>query len=182
MPEMPAIVNVEPTIYELSSPGRTGVTFPEPDVPDFKLPENLLRKELPLPELAEADVVRHYVNLSKYNYSVDGGFYPLGSCTMKYNPKINEDTARLPGFALHPSTPARGDGAGQPVADVPVTGMAEGNFRFCRRDPPASRRRTWRTDRRADHARLSQRHAATKNAARCSSPIRPMAPTRLPPR
>ena len=96
----------EPTIYELSSPGRTGVTFPDPDVPRTELPENLLRKGLPLPELAEADVVRHYVNLSKYNYSVDGGFYPLGSCTMKYNPKINEDTARLPGFAFtHPLQP-----------------------------------------------------------------------------
>ena len=96
----------ELTIYELSSPGRTGVTFPEPDVPRVKLPENLLRKDLPLPELAEVDVVRHYVNLSKYNYSVDGGFYPLGSCTMKYNSKINEDTARLPGFAFtHPLQP-----------------------------------------------------------------------------
>ena len=96
----------EPTIYELSSPGRTGVTFPDPDVPLARLPENLLRNDLPLPELAEVDVVRHYIALSKYNYSVDGGFYPLGSCTMKYNPKINEDTARLPGFAFtHPLQP-----------------------------------------------------------------------------
>jgi glycine dehydrogenase subunit 2 len=72
----------------------------------MKLPENLLRKDLPLPELAEVDVVRHFVNLSKYNYSVDGGLYPLGSCTMKYNPKINEDTARLPGFSFtHPLQP-----------------------------------------------------------------------------
>ncbi len=70
------------------------------------MPENLLRKELPLPELSEVDVVRHFVNLSKYNYSVDGGLYPLGSCTMKYNPKINEDMARLPGFAFtHPLQP-----------------------------------------------------------------------------
>ena len=96
----------EPTIYELSSPGRIGVTFPEADVPPAKLPGNLLRRELPLPELAEADVVRHFINLSKFNYSVDGGFYPLGSCTMKYNPKINEDTARLPGFTFtHPLQP-----------------------------------------------------------------------------
>ena len=96
----------EPTIYELSSPGRTGVTFPDADVPRTILPENMLREVLPLPELAEVDVVRHYVNLSKYNYSVDGGFYPLGSCTMKYNPKINEDMARLPGFAFtHPLQP-----------------------------------------------------------------------------
>jgi len=96
----------EPTIYELSSPGRRGVTFPEPDVPRAELPVDLLRTDLPLPELAEVDVVRHFTNLSRYNYSVDGGFYPLGSCTMKYNPKINEDTARLPGFAFtHPLQP-----------------------------------------------------------------------------
>jgi len=101
-----AALSVEPTIYELSSPGRTGVAFPEPDVPRTKLPESLLRPDLPLPELAEVDVVRHYMHLSRYNYSVDAGFYPLGSCTMKYNPKINEDTARLAGFAFtHPLQP-----------------------------------------------------------------------------
>ncbi|MDW8226269.1 MAG: aminomethyl-transferring glycine dehydrogenase subunit GcvPB [Anaerolineales bacterium] len=97
---------VEPTLFELSSPGRVGVTFPEPDVPRAKLPESLLRAELPLPELSEVDVIRHYMRLSRFNYSVDGGFYPLGSCTMKYNPKINEDMARLPGFAFtHPLQP-----------------------------------------------------------------------------
>jgi glycine dehydrogenase subunit 2 len=97
---------IEKTIFELSSPGRTGMTFPDPDVPTAKLPESLLRADLPLPELAEVDVVRHYVRLSKFNYSVDGGYYPLGSCTMKYNPKINEDTARLPGFTFtHPLQP-----------------------------------------------------------------------------
>jgi glycine dehydrogenase subunit 2 len=97
----------ELTIFELSSPGRTGVTFPESDVPQFELPdETLLRKDLPLPELAEVDVVRHYMHLSHFNYSVDEGFYPLGSCTMKYNPKINEDTCRLPGFLFtHPLQP-----------------------------------------------------------------------------
>ena len=106
MTDASTTLTVEPTIYELSSPGRTGVTFPTPDVPRLVLPENLLRKELPLPELAEADVIRHYISLSKYNYSVDGGFYPLGSCTMKYNPKINEDTARMPGFIFtHPLQP-----------------------------------------------------------------------------
>jgi glycine dehydrogenase subunit 2 len=98
---------VEPTIFDLSSPGRIGVTMPASDVPETALPpEHLLRSELPLPELAEVDVVRHYMRLSKFNYSVDGGFYPLGSCTMKYNPKINEDTARLPGFLFtHPLQP-----------------------------------------------------------------------------
>lgn len=98
---------VEPTIFEISSPGRTGVTMPAVDVPTVALPpENMLRSELPLPELAEVDVVRHYMHLSKFNYSVDEGFYPLGSCTMKYNPKINEDTCRLPGFTnSHPLQP-----------------------------------------------------------------------------
>ena len=98
---------VEPTIFELSSPGRTGVTMPAPDVPASPLPpRDLLRAVLPMPELAEVDVVRHYMHLSKFNYSVDSGFYPLGSCTMKYNPKIDEDTCRLPGFLnTHPLQP-----------------------------------------------------------------------------
>ena len=93
----------EPTIYELSAPGRIGVQFPQSDVPLAAYPKDLLRAELPLPELSELDVVRHFTHLSTFNYSIDGGFYPLGSCTMKYNPKINEEIARLPGFALtHP--------------------------------------------------------------------------------
>ena len=93
----------EPLIYDLSSPGRVGVTLPRSDVPAAKLPEGLVREDLPMPELAEVEVVRHFVRLSQYNYGIDVGFYPLGSCTMKYNPKINEDTSRLPGFALtHP--------------------------------------------------------------------------------
>jgi len=96
----------EPTIYELSSPGRVGVRFPQADVPLSPLPEGFLRDQLPLPELSELDVVRHFTHLSQLNYSIDGGFYPLGSCTMKYNPKINEITARLPGFAFtHPLQP-----------------------------------------------------------------------------
>ncbi len=96
----------EPTIYELSSSGRVGVTFPSPDVPLSDLPKGLVREELPLPELSELDVIRHFTHLSTLNYSIDSGFYPLGSCTMKYNPKINEETARIPGFALtHPHQP-----------------------------------------------------------------------------
>ena len=96
----------EPTIYEISSPGRKGVRYPEPDVPLTDLPSDLLRADLPLPELSELDVVRHFTHLSQLNYSIDSGFYPLGSCTMKYNPKINEETSRLPGFAFtHPLQP-----------------------------------------------------------------------------
>jgi len=96
----------EPTIYELSSPGREGIHYPEVDIPKADLPKKLIRVKLPLPELSEIDVIRHFTHLSKLNYSIDNGFYPLGSCTMKYNPRINEVTSRLPGFTLtHPLQP-----------------------------------------------------------------------------
>lgn len=95
-------------IFELSREGRKGYSLPECDVPVDKLEdllgEELLREEAPaLPEVSELDVIRHYTNLSKLNYSVDTEFYPLGSCTMKYNPKMNEDVATLDGFtSIHP--------------------------------------------------------------------------------
>ncbi len=93
----------EPLIYELSSPGREGVKPPQLDVPESALPTNLLREELPLPEVSEIDVVRHYLRLSQLNYAIDKGMYPLGSCTMKFNPKVNEVAARLGGFTgVHP--------------------------------------------------------------------------------
>ncbi len=96
----------EPTVFELSSPGRIGVRYPVPDVPESTMPDALIRNYLPLPELSEQDIIRHYTRLSKLNYSVDGGLYPLGSCTMKYNPRVNEKAARLPGFAgVHPFQP-----------------------------------------------------------------------------
>ncbi len=94
---------LEPLIYDLSAPGRVGVNLPDPDVPAADLPRDLLRDELDLPEVSELDVVRHFTRLSKLNHGIDTGFYPLGSCTMKYNPRLNEDLARLPGFvAAHP--------------------------------------------------------------------------------
>ncbi|HSB88499.1 MAG TPA: aminomethyl-transferring glycine dehydrogenase subunit GcvPB [Anaerolineales bacterium] len=93
----------EPLIFDLGSPGRLGVSLPESDVPAQPLPRGLVRDDLPLPEVSELDVMRHFVRLSQLNYSIDTGFYPLGSCTMKYNPKVNEDAARLTGFAFtHP--------------------------------------------------------------------------------
>jgi glycine dehydrogenase subunit 2 len=98
-------------VFELSSPGRIAYSLPECDVPVSDpaalLPREYLRAEAPaLPEVSELDVVRHYSRLSQLNYGVDTHFYPLGSCTMKYNPRINEDMARLPGFArVHPLTP-----------------------------------------------------------------------------
>lgn len=98
----------EHLIFELSKPGRKAYNLPTLDVEDKDLnsfiPQEFLSDhELNFPELSEVDVIRHYTNLSNKNYGLDTGFYPLGSCTMKYNPKINEDTARYPGFAnVHP--------------------------------------------------------------------------------
>ncbi len=98
----------ETLIFELGASGRTSSPLPDCDVPARPLkeiiPAGLLRKKPPgLPEAGEAEVARHFTRLSSLNYGVDTGFYPLGSCTMKYNPKINEYAARLPGFArLHP--------------------------------------------------------------------------------
>ncbi|MFS1512941.1 aminomethyl-transferring glycine dehydrogenase subunit GcvPB [Chengkuizengella sp. SCS-71B] len=98
-------------IFELSKPGRVAYSLPECDVPQVSLndviPESMQRsKAAELPEVYEVDVIRHYTELSRLNFGIDNGFYPLGSCTMKYNPKINEDTARFPGFAkIHPHQP-----------------------------------------------------------------------------
>ena len=99
---------LQPTLDEISSTGRS--SFKVPHAPAGALegipPEHLRGAPVGLPEIDEPTVVRHFVNLSQLNYSVDGGFYPLGSCTMKYNPKVNEWAARLPGFAqLHPLAP-----------------------------------------------------------------------------
>ncbi len=100
---------IEPLIYEISSPGRIGVNLPKCDVPESELPTELMRESLDLPEVGELQVVRHFTKLSQLNYAIDKGFYPLGSCTMKYNPKINEDVARYPGFGLlHPMTDDEG--------------------------------------------------------------------------
>jgi glycine cleavage system P protein (glycine dehydrogenase) subunit 2 len=91
-------------IYEKSQAGRRGLAIPKPDLPVPEVPAGLARREPPrLPELAEPEVLRHFTELSTRNFGIDTGFYPLGSCTMKYNPRINERVVGLPGFArLHP--------------------------------------------------------------------------------
>lgn len=100
-----------PLIFEISKPGRTGYSLPGCDVPQQDIscliPDEFLRETDPeLPEVGEVDAVRHFTGLSRRNHGVDSGFYPLGSCTMKYNPKINEDIARFSGFTrLHPYQP-----------------------------------------------------------------------------
>ncbi|HEX7300864.1 MAG TPA: aminomethyl-transferring glycine dehydrogenase subunit GcvPB [Solirubrobacteraceae bacterium] len=104
------------TIFEKGAPGRRAFTCPELDVPvvDGLLPEGMRRgQRARLPEVSEPELVRHYVNLSKRNFDLDSGFYPLGSCTMKHNPRLHERVAALPGHArLHPwQDPARAQGA-----------------------------------------------------------------------
>jgi len=99
-------------IFEMSKPGRVAYSLPDCDVPEIEassvVPSHLLRSTpAELPEVYEVDVIRHYTELSRRNFGIDNGFYPLGSCTMKYNPKINEDVARFAGFAkIHPYQPA----------------------------------------------------------------------------
>src|SRR5690554_8081131 len=96
-------------IFEISKKGRRGHDLNIETNNLANLPQQLLREEaLNLPEASEPDVVRHYTNLSQKNFGVDTGFYPLGSCTMKYNPKINETISAMPGFHnIHPLTPEK---------------------------------------------------------------------------
>lgn len=91
-------------IYEISKNGKVGYSLPKEDIKDYKVNEDFLRKsDFIAPEVSELDVVRHFTNLSKKNYGVDEGFYPLGSCTMKYNPKINDEVVNNPRFKqIHP--------------------------------------------------------------------------------
>ena len=146
-------------IFELSHPGRSGYSLPASfdassrtnlcspkkrlavasSVSDAAVPSHLLRESaLELPEVSEVDVVRHYTNLSQMNFGVDTGFYPLGSCTMKYNPKINEEIASHPLFAgLHPLQPAQTVKGAQEVIDgldaalSAITGMKHFTFLPC---------------------------------------------------
>ncbi|MFJ7826770.1 aminomethyl-transferring glycine dehydrogenase subunit GcvPB [Psychrobacillus sp. NPDC096623] len=127
----------QPLIFEITKEGRVGYNLPELDVPEVDLstllPQAILRaEEAELPEVSELDIMRHYTALSNRNHGVDTGFYPLGSCTMKYNPKINESVARFPGFAnIHPlQEEASVQGAMELMYDlqehlIEITGMDE---------------------------------------------------------
>lgn len=122
-------------VLELSQSGRTGFSLREAHS-EVELPENLKRKtSLNLPEVSEPDVVRHYTNLSQMNFGVDTGFYPLGSCTMKYNPKINEELARIPEFTgAHPLMHSEGLEEVYRLADkylAAITGMSHFTFQPC---------------------------------------------------
>ena len=91
-------------LMDRSVPGRVGTTLPSLDVPtQAPPPAELLRDGLELPELSEGEIVRYFSQISQFNFSIDHNFYPLGSCTMKYNPKVNDEMASMPGFAAtHP--------------------------------------------------------------------------------
>jgi len=122
-------------VLELSQSGRTGFSLRKAHS-EVQLPENLKRKTaLNLPEVSEPDVVRHYTNLSQMNFGVDTGFYPLGSCTMKYNPKINEELARVPEFTgAHPLMHSEGLEEVYRLADkylAAITGMSHFTFQPC---------------------------------------------------
>lgn len=98
---------MEKLLFELSKKGKKGVKLPSCDVEGVELTQivdkEYIREELNLPEVSELDAVRHFSRLSQLNFSIDTNFYPLGSCTMKYNPKVNERVASLEGFLnLHP--------------------------------------------------------------------------------
>lgn len=129
-------------IFELSKKGRTAYSLPKGTLPcrmEKELDESLARTEpLELPEVSEVDVVRHYTALSQMNFGVDTGFYPLGSCTMKYNPKINEEIAAMQSFAaLHPLQPKEtAEGTERVIAELDValaaiTGMRHFTFKPC---------------------------------------------------
>jgi len=104
---MSGLILDEPFLWERGKKGRMGMSLPKSDVPETQLSDDLVGAGPDFPDLSEVEVVRHYTHLSTWNFGVDTGMYPLGSCTMKYNPKTNERQASLPGFAqAHPLLPA----------------------------------------------------------------------------
>ena len=147
MTTKPDVRNVDRRLLmDRSVPGRAAISLPESDVPDQSMPkDSLLRDDLPLPEVSQLDVVRYFSLLSQLNFSIDTNFYPLGLCTMKYNPKVNDAMASLPGFAnLHPNQPAEqtqgalqlmhglqealGDVAGLPGVSLAPLAGAQGEY------------------------------------------------------
>ena len=148
---------VEPLIFELSCPGRRGVQFPPADVPTTELPSHLRRDRLDWPEVSEIDVIRHYTRVCQKNHAIDINFYPLGSCTMKYNPKINEVVARYRGspVPIRSRIEATVQGALELMYELQemlakISGFDAGHA-------AAGSRRAGRVDRRAGHPRLSPR-------------------------
>ena len=137
-------------VFEKSRAGRGMSMLPACDV-EIKKPgeKDARQKELHLPQMSENDLSRHYTELAKKSHGVNDGFYPLGSCTMKYNPKINEDMAALPGFTQYPSAAARTFCTGMPGSSEKIRRIPVRDHRNGRYDIPAcsrSSRRVYRSD------------------------------------
>ena len=162
----------EPLIFEISRPGREGVPARGCDVPRDAHPGRLCaRRPWTCPEVAEVDVVRHYVHLSQMNYSVDTGLYPLGSCTMKYNPKVNEVAARLPGLrrsCIRCRTPPPSQGAMALMYALQEMLAEIGGFHAVSLQPSAGR--AGRADRHPDHAHVPRRARPDREANRILVP------------
>ena len=110
-------------LMDRSATGRIGASLTKLDVPESELPDSaLLRDNLDMPEVSESEIVRYFSQLSHYNFSIDHNFYPLGSCTMKYNPKINDEMAGAARTGRDTPLPARGHGAGRPQARLAPAG------------------------------------------------------------
>ena len=145
----------EPLLWEKGSPGRKGLSLPRRDVGETSLDESLAGDGPDFPDLSELDVVRHFTKLSQWNFGVDSGMYPLGSCTMKYNPKTNERQASIPGFVgAHPLLPESLSQGALALMHRPA-GIPGRNHRPAGSHPPAGCRLPGRTDRHADLRRLS---------------------------
>ena len=151
----------EGLIFEKSAPGKRGMELPPLDVPAVDpgcgARADFARDAIEgFPEVSEIEVIRHFTRLSTWNYAIDLGMYPLGSCTMKYNPRVNEYVARLDGLASeHPAQPA------EVVARLPADSLRPAkvparNHRHGRGHAAARRRRAGRTDRPADDSRVSR--------------------------
>ena len=167
-------------IYEKSQAGRRAGRLPDYGLPVPEVPASLARKEPPrLPELAENEIVRHFTNLADRNFGIDTGFYPLGSCTMKYNPRVNERVVSLAGLrATAPASGGRGR-AGRARADVGAAADPRRGGRPARGDAAAGRRLAGGADGAdADARRTSRTAARASSATRSSPPTPPTARTR----
>ena len=164
----------EPLIFELSSPGKTGYQLPELDVPAVDAAgalgaENVRAEIADFPEVSEVEAIRHFTRLSTWNYAIDLGMYPLGSCTMKYNPRMNELVARMEGLAwAHPYQPQQlSQGAMEVMARLEAALLR--NHGHGRGDAPARGGRAWRTDRNpagSRAARIARQRAEEDSGSR----------------
>ena len=149
----------EGLIFEKSSPGKAAWKLPPLDVPEVdtaKLLGKQERKDLgSMPEVSEIEIIRHFTRLSTWNYAIDLGMYPLGSCTMKYNPRVNEFVSRVEGLANGHPYSAGEDFTGRAAHSEDAERLPDRNYRHGCDYAPARGRCSWRTDRPADGARLS---------------------------